>query len=141
VAKFSVKQIEKADICPFVVEDAGLFIEHYSGFPGVYSSYALSTIGLKGILKLMEGLENRDARFHSVVAYRYGTEIRTFQGMVKGNIAQSIRGTSGFGFDPIFIPKEVEGKTFGEMMAEEKKSLSHRAKAFKKLGKWLASSK
>jgi XTP/dITP diphosphohydrolase len=89
----------------------------------------------------MEGLENRDARFHSVVAYRHGMEIRTFRGIVRGSIAQTIRGTAGFGFDPIFIPEQIEGKTFGEMMAEEKNSLSHRAKAFKELGKWLASSK
>jgi XTP/dITP diphosphohydrolase len=141
VAKFSVKQIEKADTCPIVVEDAGLFIDHYLGFPGVYSSYALRTVGLQGILKLMEGLENRDAKFQSVVAYRYGMKIWTFRGVVKGRISKSIRGTGGFGYDPIFIPEEAEGKTFGEMMTEEKSSISHRAKAFKDLGKWLASSK
>ncbi|UCH57068.1 MAG: RdgB/HAM1 family non-canonical purine NTP pyrophosphatase [Candidatus Bathyarchaeota archaeon] len=125
---------------PVLVEDAGLFIEHYDGFPGPYSSYALKTISLPGILKLMEGVGSREATFRSVVAFRMRGEIRCFHGVVKGEIAQSIRGTSGFGYDPIFIPEEGDGRTFGEMSAEEKDSLSHRARAFRSLGEWLSGS-
>jgi len=137
IAAFSVEQLESAENRPVVVEDAGLFIDHYRGFPGPYSSYALSTIGLEGVLKLMEGVEERGASFKSVVAFRCGEEARCFRGVVRGRIAHSIRGTAGFGYDPIFIPDEGDGRTFGETMTEEKNALSHRARAFRALGEWL----
>lgn len=136
IAIFSVKRIE-SDMKPIVVEDAGLFIEHFKGFPGPYSSYILETVGLEGILRLMKGLDDREASFRSAVAYRCGSEIRCFTGFVNGTISQSIRGTQGFGYDPIFIPHEGDGRTLGEMMADEKNKLSHRARAFRSLGEWL----
>jgi len=138
VAAFSVRQIE-AGSKPIVVEDAGLFIDHFKGFPGPYSSYVLDTIGLQGVLKLIEGEEHRKASFKSAVAYRRGDEIKCFNGTVDGTISQDIRGTHGFGYDPIFIPSEGDGRTLGEMTAEEKNALSHRARAFRKLGEWLIS--
>jgi len=136
IATFSVEQLA-SESRPVVVEDAGLFIDHYSGFPGPYSSYALRTIGLEGVLKLMEGVEERGAFFKSVVAFRRREETRCFRGVVRGRIAHSIRGTAGFGYDPIFIPDEGDGRTFGETTAEEKNALSHRARAFRALGEWL----
>ncbi|MEM4766442.1 MAG: non-canonical purine NTP pyrophosphatase, partial [Nitrososphaerota archaeon] len=54
---------------PVMVEDAGLFIDALGGFPGPFSSYAYKTIGIRGILKLMEGVEDRRARFTSVIAF------------------------------------------------------------------------
>ena len=137
IAAFSVEQLASAESRPVVVEDAGLFIDHYRGFPGPYSSYALSTIGLEGVLKLMEGVEERGASFKSVVAFRNGEEARCFRGIVRGRIAHRIRGTGGFGYDPIFIPDEGDGRTFGETTTEEKNALSHRARAFRALGEWL----
>jgi XTP/dITP diphosphohydrolase len=122
------------------VEDAGLFIDHYGGFPGPYSSYILETLDLPGILKLMEGLENREASYHSFVALRHEGRIRLFRGTVKGRIAHSIRGTHGFGYDPIFVPDEGDGRTFGETSNEEKNAISHRARAFRSLGAWLLGS-
>jgi len=120
-----------------VVEDAGLFIDQYEGFPGPYSSYVLQTIDLNGVLKLMERVEKRNASFISAVALRDRKMTRCFQGTVMGEIAHSIRGTGGFGYDPIFIPDEGDGRTFGEMAVEEKNTLSHRARAFRALGEWL----
>ena len=138
IAIFSVKQIEMG-IRPIVVEDAGLFIGHFRGFPGPYSSYALDTIGLEGVLKLMEGVESRKASFRSAVAYRHGDEIKSFTGIVDGTISQDIKGTHGFGYDPIFIPDEGDGRTLGEMASDEKNALSHRSRAFRRLGEWLVS--
>jgi len=135
IAAYSLEQIDEEGR-PMVVEDAGLFIDHYGGFPGPYSSYALGTIDLPGVLKLMEGVEDRKASFQSVVAYRHGDAKRSFRGVVEGKIAHSIRGTGGFGYDPIFIPDEGDGRTFGEMTEEEKNALSHRARAFKKFSEW-----
>ena len=139
IATFSVEQIAEEEDRPVVVEDAGLFIDHYGGFPGPYSSYALRTIGLHGVLKLMEGIQERGASFQSAVAFKYRDEARCFRGVVRGQVSYGIRGAGGFGYDPIFIPDEGDGRTFGEMKAEEKNALSHRARAFRGLGRWLAS--
>jgi XTP/dITP diphosphohydrolase len=135
IAAYSLEQIGEEGR-PMVVEDAGLFVDHYGGFPGPYSSYVLVKVDLPGVLKLMEGVEDRTASFQSVVAYRHGDTKRCFRGIVNGKIAYSIRGTGGFGYDPIFIPDEGDGRTFGEMTNEEKNALSHRANAFRSFGEW-----
>ena len=138
IVEYSLRKLED-DGRTVVMEDAGLFVEHYGGFPGPYSSYALEKLDNPGILKLMEGVEDRRAHYQSAVAIRRGDEIRSFTGYVKGTIAESIRGTGGFGYDPIFIPDESDGRTFAEMTEEEKNAISHRARAFRSLGKWLTS--
>lgn len=123
---------------PVAVEDSGLFIERYNGFPGPYSHYVLDTLGLEGILSLMSGIDDRGASFRSVIAYREDSKVRVFRGVVNGSIARDIKGSHGFGYDPIFIPDEVPGdKTFGQLPAEIKNTLSHRARSFKALGEWL----
>lgn len=135
IAEYSLKMLDLE--IPILVEDAGLYIDRYYGFPGPYSSYTLRTISNEGILKLMEGEEERTARYLSAVAFRDEGVSITFTGEVTGRISQEERGTGGFGFDPIFIPDEGDGRTFGEMSAEEKAEISHRARAFRKLAEWL----
>uniref|UniRef100_A0A7J3M3X7 dITP/XTP pyrophosphatase n=1 Tax=Archaeoglobus fulgidus TaxID=2234 RepID=A0A7J3M3X7_ARCFL len=131
-AKILSKEIDK----PFFIEDSGLFIEALNGFPGPYSSYVFKTIGNKGILKLMESVENRKAYFKAVVAFCDGREIRTFEGIVYGEISTEIKGEKGFGFDPIFL---YGSKTFAEM-GEEKNLFSHRRKALEKFFLWAKTS-
>ena len=138
IAEYSLKVLD-VDI-PILIEDAGLYIDKYYGFPGPYSSYALRTIDNEGILKLMEGETERGARYLSAVAFRDGDTSVTFTGEVMGRIAMETRGTNGFGYDPIFMPEEGDGRTFGEMSAAEKARISHRARAFRKLGEWLRAS-
>jgi XTP/dITP diphosphohydrolase len=117
----------------FMLEDAGLFIDTLQGFPGVYSKYVFFTIGLPGILRLLQGVENRKAVFRSVYAYSEpGKKPVIVTGECKGMISNEQRGKHGFGYDPIFIPND-EKKTFGEMTIEEKNQFSHRAKALEKL--------
>lgn len=135
IAEYSLRVLD-VDV-PILIEDAGLYIDKYFGFPGPYSSYALRTIDNEGILKLMEGEKERGARYLSAVAFRDGDTSVTFTGEVVGRIAEEMRGTNGFGYDPIFIPDEGDGRTFGEMSAAEKARISHRARAFRKLGEWL----
>jgi XTP/dITP diphosphohydrolase len=135
IAEYSLKVLD-VDI-PILIEDAGLYIDKYYGFPGPYSSYALRTINNEGILKLMEDDEDREARYISAVAYRDDDISKTFRGEVTGWISREERGTNGFGYDPIFIPAEGDGRTFAEMSAEEKSKISHRARAFRKLAEWL----
>lgn len=125
---------------PVIVEDAGLFIDALGGFPGPYSSYVYRKIGLGGILKLLNGVSNRSARFRSVVAFcDPNNNLRCFHGVVEGRITLEVRGFGGFGFDPIFEPNELPGKTFGEMTTEEKCRISHRARALREFAKWYRS--
>ena len=135
IAEYSLKVLD-LDI-PLLIEDAGLYIDKYFGFPGPYSSYALRTITNGGILKLLEGDTDRGAKYISAVAFRDGETAVTFKGEVEGEISHEEIGTGGFGYDPIFIPAEGDGRTFGEMSAEEKAKISHRARAFRKLAEWL----
>jgi len=138
IAAYSLAQVD--DPRPMCVEDAGVALDRWAGFPGPYSSYVLERLGNPGILKLMEGEENRKAHYVSAIAYRDESGIYTFCGTVDGEIAYSIRGTNGFGYDPIFIPTEGKGLTFGEMPPEAKNLISHRARAFRALADWLVNS-
>ncbi|MEM0027588.1 MAG: XTP/dITP diphosphatase [Ignisphaera sp.] len=135
-AKIAYKELGK----PVVVEDSGLFIDSLNGFPGPYSNYVYKTIGLRGVLKLLEDyreIELRKARFIAVVVLALSEdEVKVFRGVVEGFIAFEIRGDKGFGYDPIFIPMGA-AKTFAEMDLEEKGLYSHRGKAFRELGAWL----
>jgi XTP/dITP diphosphohydrolase len=135
IAVYSLSQLPD-DSRPIAVEDAGLFIDYYGGFPGPYSSYALEKLNNPGILKLMEQIDERGASYHSFIGIKLKGEIHVFQGTVKGKISEQIRGTKGFGYDPIFIPNEGDGRTFGEMSDKEKNNISHRARAFRALGEW-----
>lgn len=122
---------------PVMLEDAGLFIEALDGFPGVYSAYVQKTIGNGGILKLMDGIRDRRAFFKSVVLYAEpGMEPQMFSGIVRGQIGQEARGSSGFGYDPIFYVGE---KSLAEMELAEKNGISHRAASICALKKWLDS--
>ncbi len=135
VAKFGVEHIQKRFENPFILEDAGLFIDKLEGFPGVYSSYVFYTVGLKGILKLLDGIDEakRGAQFRSVFAYSEpGQKPKLFIGECNGNITFEEKGTNGFGYDPIFIP-DGELRTFAQMETEEKNSFSHRGKSLDKL--------
>jgi XTP/dITP diphosphohydrolase len=118
---------------PFILEDAGLFIETLQGFPGVYSKYVFFTIGLPGILRLLEKEDNRAAVFRSVYGYsKPGRKPLVVAGECHGTIATEQRGNNGFGYDPIFVPTGGT-KTFGEMTFREKNRWSHRASALEKL--------
>lgn len=129
VAFFAVKYLETRFSSPFFLEDAGLFIDALNGFPGVYSAYVFRSIGCEGILKLLEGIDERTAFFKSVIAYKEpGDKPLFFQGVCRGTIAYEKRGNHGFGYDPIFIP-EGSIETFGEMEVEVKNSYSHRGRS------------
>ncbi len=119
---------------PFFIEDSGLFIEALKGFPGPYSSYVFKKIGNEGVLKLMDGIEDRRASFVSVIALSYGGRIEVFEGRVQGTIAKEIRG-GGWGFDPIFIP-DGSNKTYGEL-GDEKDRFSHRGASCRRLREFL----
>lgn len=138
VAKYGVTHIQQKGIThPFILEDAGVFIDELHGFPGVYSSYVYFTIGLDGILKILKDSKNRSAVFRSVFAYAEPNgEPKLFIGECKGTISTDKLGIKGFGYDPIFIPEGFE-KTFAEMDTKEKNLISHRGKSLEKLYQFL----
>lgn len=139
VAAFGMKEILQSRRLqgPVMLEDAGLFVEALGGFPGVYSAYVQKTIGNEGMLRLMQGVEDRRAFFKSVVAYAEpGQETRMFAGEAHGRIGFEARGTKGFGYDPIFY---VSDRSLGEMELEEKNMISHRAASMRALKEWLES--
>lgn len=141
IAKASVIKAYNRSHLPIFVEDAGLFIDALSGFPGPYAAYVYKTIHNSGILKLMEGCADMRAVFQSVIAYcdeETSCEPECFCGESKGEITLAERkeqGKSGFGFDPIFQPAGSK-KTFAEMTIEEKNGYSHRANAIRKFAEW-----
>jgi len=137
IAKSSAIEASKTTGLPIIVEDAGLFIDALKGFPGPYSNYVYRTIGKEGILRLLRGCENRKARFKSVVVFcSPDLKVECFRGVVEGKISETIRGESGFGFDPIFEPDEFPGYTFGELSIEEKNKVSHRSRALHRFAEW-----
>ena len=140
IAKTSAVNAFKRCRLPIFVEDAGLFIDALSGFPGPYAAYVYKTIHNSGILRLMENVANRRAKFQSVIAYCDETlcEPECFDGESNGEITQTERkpqGKSAFGFDPIFQPVG-SSKSFAEMTIEEKNGFSHRAIAIRKFAEW-----
>ena len=139
IASYAAQEAAKRLGVAVVAEDAGLFIEELHGFPGPYSSDVFKRLGNHGALKLMENITRRNASFHSAVAFCTPRgKAKCFTGAVVGRIGPEPRGTGGFGFDPIFIPKAGDGRTFAEMTNEEKNKISHRAVAFRKLSRWLS---
>lgn len=123
-------------------DDTGLEVEALSGAPGVHSArFAPGTdhdsqANMTYLLSLMEGKENRKARFRTVIALIVGKEETLLDGIVEGEILKSPQGNSGFGYDPVFKPNESD-LTFAQMTAEEKNAISHRGRATSKLLKKL----
>ena len=123
-------------------DDTGLEVEALSGAPGVHSArFALGTdhdsqANMTYLLSLLEGKENRKARFRTVIALIAGKEETLLDGIVEGEILKSPQGNSGFGYDPVFKPNESD-RTFAQMTAEEKNAISHRGRATSKLLKKL----
>ena len=124
---------------PVIVEDSGFFVNALNGFPGAYSAMVYDKIGLAGVLRLMEGLQERSCLFKAAVAYMDGEEHKVFTGIIKGTMTKSIQGDGGFGYDPVFIP-EGASETYATN-PEQKRDSSHRKKALEKFLDWLSEKK
>ena len=115
----------------FIVDDSGLFVDSLKGFPGVWSAYAQKTIGNQGILRLMEGVEDRGAEFRCCIGCDIDGRRIVVTGICRGTITDGERGKDGFGFDPVF--SHDGERTFAEIPLDEKNSVSHRGNAVKLL--------
>ncbi|MFO7797133.1 MAG: XTP/dITP diphosphatase [Promethearchaeati archaeon] len=136
VAEYKLNSVKSKIDGSFFIEDAGLFIDYpLNGFPGIYSSYVFKTLGNKSIIRLIDDFENSKAHFSAIIALYFEPEDQElfFKGKIEGRISSEIRGTQGFGYDPIFIPNEIPDKTFGELSVDQKNTVSHRGRALEKL--------
>jgi XTP/dITP diphosphohydrolase len=142
-ARLKARAIVDATGSPALADDTGLFVDALNGLPGVrtarYAGEGATDADNKA--KLLAALENstaRTCRFITavVVLWPNGDEV-VVEGVCEGSIALRETGSSGFGFDALFIPAAGDGKTFAEMQATEKNAMSHRGKAFVELAKVL----
>lgn len=122
-------------------DDTGLEVEVLNGQPGVYSArYAgPENDANKNTAKLLNELKptmNRKAQFRTVISLILNGQEYFFEGIVQGKISREKRGNEGFGYDPVFIPDGYQ-KSFAELSAKEKNTISHRARATQKLCEFL----
>jgi len=123
-------------------EDTGLEVDGLGGKPGVDTAhYAGPERSARGnnekVLAGLEGKTVRTARFRTFICLLLDGEEHLFEGRCEGRIAAGPSGTDGFGYDPIFIPSEGDGRTFAEMTKAEKQEISHRGRAVQKLTTFL----
>ena len=130
--------------CCVIADDSGLEVEALGGEPGLYSARykGLETEHERrlAVLKGLEGSDNRRARFVTCICFMDSTgEEHLFTGIWNGEIALEEDGTNGFGYDPIFISEDGNGKTTASLPLSFKETFSHRAKAVRKLLAYLQS--
>ena len=118
-------------------DDTGLEVDCLNGAPGVISArYAgekcTDQDNVEKLLGVLEGQENRKAQFRTVISLIINGESHLFEGIVRGTISESSTGTTGFGYDPIFVPEGYD-KSFAELGDDIKNKISHRALAINKL--------
>jgi XTP/dITP diphosphohydrolase len=141
---------------PVLVDDAGLFVDGFDGFPGPYSAYVEETVGVERVGRLCaRELDDRAAAFRCVLGYCDGSDfdgvggadaprvdegppdeppVALFAGVVEGRIVAP-RGSGGFGYDPVFEPADASA-TFAELSPAEKNDLSHRGRALDAFAAW-----
>jgi XTP/dITP diphosphohydrolase len=140
-ARLKAVALAEAGGLPALADDSGLEVDHLDGAPGVWSARyagegATDAANVAKLLGALEGVPDagRGARFRAVVVLRWpdGREVSA-EGSVEGRIAHEPRGGGGFGYDPVFVPTEGDGRTFGEMGPEEKHLISHRGRSLRAL--------
>jgi XTP/dITP diphosphohydrolase len=144
-ARLKARAICEATALPAVADDTGLEVDGLDGAPGVHSArYAGENVTYAdNVTKLLRELDARPgaartARFRSValVAYPDGSEVWA-EGVVDGVITNEPAGEGGFGYDPVFVPDDGDGRSFAEMDDGEKNAISHRGRAFRALAEKL----
>lgn len=123
-------------------DDTGLEVDHLDGAPGIYSArYAgeekSAKANMQKLLKELEGIKNRKARFRTVIALLEEGKETFHEGIVLGQITEEESGQDGFGYDPVFLPHE-KTVTFAQLDMDEKNAISHRGRAIRKLIEYLS---
>jgi len=121
---------------PVLVEDSGLEILAWGGFPGALVKWLEKTAGLDGIVRMLDPFPDRSARAVCAIACFDGERLLVARGVTEGSIAPAPRGRGGFGWDSIFVPHNSD-RTFAEMIPADKDAVSHRGRAWRELAKSL----
>jgi len=136
IAEYKVKQAWELVKKPLFVWDQSLYIHSLNDFPGPLIKWFWTKVTLEKICQIANFFDDYKIYTKTTLTYYDGKEIRHFYGVVHGTISTQPRGTSGFAWDPIFIPEGYE-KTFAEMTAEEKNAISMHKIALEKLRDYL----
>ena len=145
-ARLKARAILAASGTASVADDTGLEVAALNGAPGVetavYAGEGCTDADNRGkLLRALSGAADRSARFVTVVLVAWSDGSETIvEGVCNGRIAETERGDRGFGFDPLFVPDDGDGRTFAQMTSEEKNAVSHRGRAFRALAAELAKS-
>jgi len=145
-ARLKARAILAATGTAAVADDTGLEVAALNGAPGVdtavYAGEGCTDADNRGkLLGALSGAADRSARFVTVVLVAWPDGSETIvEGVCNGRIAEAERGDRGFGFDPLFVPDDGDGRTFAQMTSEEKNAVSHRGRAFRALAAELAKS-
>ena len=131
------KAVEAFEIVkkPLIVDDAGLYVDAWNGFPGALVKHLDKTNGLEIINKWLSLEGNRKVKVVAAIGYHDGTRITTFTGELEGAFVEP-HGEHGWGFDPFILPLGHD-KTWGEMDSDEKNAMSHRKQALEKFKEYL----
>ena len=148
-ATFAANALQKAryvhDLTglPCIADDSGLEVDALGGAPGVHSKRfspeARASSNNRLLLERLEGVVDRRARFRCVLALVGLGDEAIVDGRCEGAIGTAARGADGFGYDPLFQPDEIPGKTMAELSMNDKNRISHRGRAFRQLPALLAS--
>lgn len=138
VAKTKVKTAYGIVRKPVMVEDTGIYIKSFAGFPGALVKWFVNGLGYEAACRSVDISKDRSAYAETCVAFYDGKSLKTFTGRIYGKIAHTPRGKRNFGWDRIFIPNGYR-KTFAEMTVAQKAKISMRGIAVRKLGKFLQS--
>ena len=140
-ALFKARYVHERSGLNVFADDTGLEVTALGGAPGVYSArYAGEgksfDDNIEKLLGAMQGVDERSARFRTVIALILDGSEYLFEGTVEGEITRERRGTGGFGYDPVFLASSHD-RTFAEIPLSEKNTISHRARAMRKLLEFL----
>lgn len=122
---------------PVLVEDSGLAVAAWGGFPGALVKWLETSAGVGALAQMLNAFPDRSATAVCAIAYCDGGEVVTARGETRGSIAAAPRGGSGFGWDVLFLP-EGSDRTFAEMSSAEKDRVSHRRRAWEALSQKMA---
>lgn len=131
-ARIAFRQLSR----PVIVEDSGLAIRAWGGFPGALVKWLEKSAGVAGLARMLDGFLDRSATATCALAFFDGARLVAVKGEVSGAIARAPRGRGGFGWDSIFIPNGSQ-KTFAQMSGPEKDRVSHRRRAWEALARKL----
>ncbi|MBI4019677.1 MAG: non-canonical purine NTP pyrophosphatase [Candidatus Aenigmarchaeota archaeon] len=139
IARLKAREAYKSIKKPLIVDDTGIFFTSCHNFPGHKAKRVFQELGFDGIMKALKG-KSREAAFRTVICYNDGSEMKLFQGEMKGSILENPGpdARKDLPYERIFVPEGKE-EPVSCMSAEEKNKISHRAMAARKFARWFSS--